>query len=688
MQHLFEKSKKFIIFLAGIAMIFTGVMTTSQAYAREITDNIVTSATLTPASGGAGDPKVNSNGSTVQLTLDFSLPNGINPGDTSTISLPEGFVFNSSVDFEVKSADGSVVARGKMDAQRNKLILTYTDYVKNHSDITGSIKAAVRADYQNNTNYGTSEFNITVNGHIVPAGNLTYQKWVGDSPTEIFAKWGSPHYDDNTATYYLRVNGSGKNLNSAVIHDTLETEGVSIIKDSLTIEHGTWLLNSQGGYEWQGNHTTLDPSAYTVTYGANNTSFTVRLNNLLGDGSGVLIKYRVEINHQMLNGEEIHNTAELNYTGQPEKHEAQSRTSWQSISGEANGYNYSISIHKTDESGKALAGAVFTVVRDSSGETIGTVTTDAAGHAELHGLLRDDYTLTETKAPQGYVAVAPIKITADQLKNDAKTAEITVKDPKATGSFAVKKIVAGDNVQKFAQQTYKMTYTCDDGHTGTLSVKGDGNAVQGPQLASGTVCSISEDQDSAHRDGFTVTTTQDSTRVTLSQNDTPVVTVTNDYQRIETTSVKVAKKWDDNNDKDGIRPQFVQLQLMADGEAVGNPVKISAQTGWSHTFDKLPVEKQGEKIRYTVTEVNVPDGYVSRISGDMTSGFTVTNSHTVPTPPSPITPSHPAQVSIPRKSEHKHLARTGIDTYGVLYFAAGMLALGIAMLGVMRRKHK
>lgn len=64
----------------------------------------------------------------------------------------------------------------------------------------------------------------------------------------------------------------------------------------------------------------------------------------------------------------------------------------------------SFKVLKTDESGKALSGAEFTLY-DRDGSVVSTVTTDAKGEAVFGGFSKAaEYTLKETKAPENYVA--------------------------------------------------------------------------------------------------------------------------------------------------------------------------------------------------------------------------------------------------------------------------------------------
>lgn len=97
------------------------------------------------------------------------------------------------------------------------------------------------------------------------------------------------------------------------------------------------------------------------------------------------------------------------------------------------------------------------------------------------------------------------------------------------------------------------------------------------------------------------------------------------------TSVTATKAWDDGADADGIRPASVQLQLYANGVALGTPVAVDAASGWTHTWTNLNEKEAGADIAYTVEETDVPTGYASVTAGDATNGFTITNTHVLET---------------------------------------------------------
>ena len=92
-------------------------------------------------------------------------------------------------------------------------------------------------------------------------------------------------------------------------------------------------------------------------------------------------------------------------------------------------------------------------------------------------------------------------------------------------------------------------------------------------------------------------------------------------------SVKVLKQWFDDNNQDGLRPDSVTIQLLANGQDTGKTLILTAETGWEGRFEDLPQSKNGTPIYYTIREVSVP-GYYVKISGDVANGFVVVNSTT------------------------------------------------------------
>ncbi|MEE0956098.1 MAG: Cna B-type domain-containing protein, partial [Eubacterium sp.] len=97
------------------------------------------------------------------------------------------------------------------------------------------------------------------------------------------------------------------------------------------------------------------------------------------------------------------------------------------------------------------------------------------------------------------------------------------------------------------------------------------------------------------------------------------------------TSISVAKVWKDSNNQDGKRPESIEVQLLADGKASGDPVELNDTNKWSYTWSDLDAKKAGKEISYSVEEVKVPEGYEVSVTGDAATGYTITNTHNTET---------------------------------------------------------
>ena len=102
--------------------------------------------------------------------------------------------------------------------------------------------------------------------------------------------------------------------------------------------------------------------------------------------------------------------------------------------------------------------------------------------------------------------------------------------------------------------------------------------------------------------------------------------ITNTH-KVEKTSVKVSKVWDDATNQDGIRPKVINVILKANGEIVtGKKAKLNEDNHWSAEFTDLNKNKNGQEIQYTIEEVKVT-GYTTQITGDAKNGYVITNTH-------------------------------------------------------------
>lgn len=94
------------------------------------------------------------------------------------------------------------------------------------------------------------------------------------------------------------------------------------------------------------------------------------------------------------------------------------------------------------------------------------------------------------------------------------------------------------------------------------------------------------------------------------------------------TEVPVKKVWNDKENQDGKRSTSITVKLLADGQDTGKRLKLTEANGWAGKFTELDADKGGTPIKYTVEEETAVKGYTTEVTGDATTGFTITNSYT------------------------------------------------------------
>ena len=102
--------------------------------------------------------------------------------------------------------------------------------------------------------------------------------------------------------------------------------------------------------------------------------------------------------------------------------------------------------------------------------------------------------------------------------------------------------------------------------------------------------------------------------------------VTNVKNTPELTSAAVKKVWKDDENRDGLRPQALRIELLADGEGTGQFAMLDAANNWTAMINNLPKMKSGKAVEYSWNEPAVL-GYT--LTGSRTNGIltTLTNTH-------------------------------------------------------------
>ena len=210
-----------------------------------------------------------------------------------------------------------------------------------------------------------------------------------------------------------------------------------------------------------------------------------------------------------------------------------------------------------------------------------------------------------------------VKLTSNNNKVDEKIISYKKEAAGGTGvgilanKIKLVKVDAEDNTVVLANAVFEVTGT--DGSKFELTTAADGT-VTSPALVAGTY-KVKEKTAPA---GYELNT-QEFT-LTVSPTSNAIQTVKDEPIR---TSVKATKQWV------GPIGSAVTVHLYADDVDTGKTVTLNAANNWEDTFTNLRKYKPGTttEIKYTVKEDAIAN-YNGVVSGDMATGFTITNTNT------------------------------------------------------------
>lgn len=136
-------------------------------------------------------------------------------------------------------------------------------------------------------------------------------------------------------------------------------------------------------------------------------------------------------------------------------------------------------------------------------------------------------------------------------------------------------------------------------------------------------------------------------KTTITDNETGTIAVINTHEPVKTITVTVT--WNDENNKDNIRPDKVTVKL-ANGTTAVSTKEINNDS-WKHIFEDISVFNGSDKVSYTVTQDAV-NGYTTEVKvSDDGNTVKIINTHVPVAPPKEepkqeetVTPAAPAPV--------------------------------------------
>ena len=522
--------------------------------------------------------------------FDLTIPNTIN---LSTASTPKTF--------DITDSNGNVVAKATVTSDTvnggGKIHVVFNDKANNHNNYKGTIELVTYFNQRKVTVNTDKPITIDVNGKIVTT-NIHIKP--NATVKEIVAKWGEKTTTPGVIKWNIRINQEGRNLQNVKITDTLKTNNGEYIPSTTGTQKFTLVeveYNSDGSFKKWGAEQDLTGR---LTLSADKKSFEINLGNI-GTKQYFLMYYStmtsgtVQTNAARLTANGVDKTVNVNY------HDLTGG------SGHAGGDLASkIKLIKVDEDGTTpLKDAVFTVTKPD-GSTF-ELTTGADGSVVSNVLPQGSYKVKEKTAPKGYelgtdeytLHVTPAggaiqTITNKPIKTSVPVTKIWV-GPKA-GPITVHLLADGTDTGKTL--TLNEAGNWKGTFDGLRKYKTDGTEI---------VYTVKEDDVANYTNaitgdiasGFTITNTN-----------------------TEKVNVPVAKKWI------GPKANSVTVHLLADGVDTGKTLTLDEAGNWTGTFSSLDKYKaDGTEIVYTVKEDDIAN-YTVAITGDATTGFTITNTNT------------------------------------------------------------
>ena len=664
----------------------------AKVHADTIND-VVTSVNISKSTGGAiTDPL--GVWDSFQVEAKFVLPNGrVKAGDQTVIQLGDDFKVFEIDTIDLLDPSGQKVATATVDDQRKIITVTYTDYPERMANVTGKLRFFARVDHQVVKGQKTIDFTLKVNKDIISGGKIDY-KGVNPGkypPTpEVFSKWGwTNSYDKLKLTYTLNINQGHTALHNIDIKDKLAFTDGKIKVDSVNIHTGTWKI-SDGDGAYHLRNTTNVTKNYSPVVSADGRSLTVHIGDLAPE-QGMTIRYDVYLDKVPAINTSYKNNATMTAKEIKEQNKV-ADVLYQFLDGDFNGEKYSFTIHKKGVNGQALAGAIFAVTADDTGEQVGTIETDENGVGTITGLIKQAYTVQEIQAPTGYVlSEEPIKISKDDFGNDLAISRDVVNQKEKTSVAGQKTWNDNDNQDGKRPSKITVNLLANGVKVASKEVKPD---------ATGTWAYHFDNLDVVDDAGNVIAYTVSEEPVEGYETTIEGTNITN-TRTPEVTEVAVKKIWDDADNKEGLRPEKITVRLLADGQEVAVK-EITATDNWQASFTDLPVYKEGKKITYAITEDPVA-GYITNIDG-----FTVTNRHTPPTTPPTTPPSTPPSTppttppttppsisekpetpTTPKEGKKKILPSTGeVVAYGLIILGALLAVFALVLLLRGKRKDK
>ena len=230
--------KKFLV--VWVCLLMTAPLLCTAVSAEEMQADVIKKAWITKGDGSpfAEGEKIGA-WAPFRLYAEYELPdNTLKEGDTTTLTLPVGFDTAPPDYFEIKDGNEVIATATMHNENPAKIILKYTKYVEEHSGVKGTFYFNVSVNAEKTEKSGKYPITLTVNGKVIPAGEVNYN--APQFKNSQFSKVGWMTNNKTEGKYDIRINQDNVILVNAKLVDTLLSDNVSFIEDSIEIWNGKW----------------------------------------------------------------------------------------------------------------------------------------------------------------------------------------------------------------------------------------------------------------------------------------------------------------------------------------------------------------------------------------------------------------------------------------------------------------
>ena len=669
-----DKTKKYLSFLIFPLLFLLLIFPSGKAHAAtDVTDKVkIENLKISVASTGSETEGVygaNDTSMGLKYSGKFSFPNvavnEIKEGDYFVVKAPDNLnLVEDTLDL-IDSTSNIKMGTVQADNANHRLVFTFSDMVKD--------KMNIRGDFVAKANESLSKDGKTVT-YVLPDGKTqvitykvnTYNKV--DVIGETISKYGYNDPSKARAHFQMKINRAKQDMTGHVVKIT---DDISKGAFATYIE-GTFLLN-EAEFETTNTNSSAVKSTgkrYEITtdedvYQADSDNKALlRFTNgkrgfelLMPTNMGTKSFFLTYDSTSPADTSTISNSAQYLIDNEPQliwkkygnvdgtKTEATFNVKTVKSVGAtvAADITGKIKITKFDEADATvkLDGVVFEIVNKNNSSETYTVTTDENGVALSPALSDGQYIVKEKTPKAGYAANSQ---EFEVEMKDGKGVPLNISNKRETVDFEATKTWVNGKATDYKEVKLGL-YVHKEGETVADSKRVSGNYTPEVTQANGVYTYKWKNQLPGHDvDGnkliYSVRELEDSTELPLKEGAEVVVGENNyvvSYDADKThvtnthtptkTSVSVKKVWDDKDNQDGKRPSSITVKLLADGQETNQTLVLNVANNWSGSFTDLDVNKAGKAIAYTIEEVAVAD-YKSEVTGDATTGYTITNSYT------------------------------------------------------------